>query len=143
MNELIRPKKRWKQKLLLFFLVIVPLSFILFQLFTIREPIMDFSKAVLDPDIYNNALVIAEKDPRVRALLGNIDPIDIFMVLEGDFRYTDNNTAIKMTVGLKGSKNKGKLDVKATKKSNNWEYQFIRVRIKKPQKKEVIVLNQS
>lgn len=141
MNIPYQRKKRLAIRLSILTLVVIPSIFIFIQLFTIRKPIMDFSKAIMDPAIYDNALEIAKREPKVVELLGDIKPIDVFRVLEGDVLYTDNNTTIKITVGLQGSKKRGKLDIKAKKVNKKWEYKFIRVRTKKP-KKAVVVLSQ-
>lgn len=102
-------------------------------LMVLGKPIGDFAKAMLDPSIYNNAYHLVQEDERVIALLGEVKPIGFFEVLEGEVLYPEINKAM-ITVGIKGSKQKGKMDIVAHKNNNIWEYQVIRVRTKKPKK---------
>lgn len=142
MSQTYFSKTPWIRKALFLFLVIIPALLILAQLYTIREPIADYTKAILDSEIYDNALEIAKKDHRVIDMIGEVQPIDVFRVLEGDVIYAEDNTSIDITVGLRGSKKKGKLDIKAQKVKEQWQYELIRVRIKKPKKVITVIERQ-
>ncbi len=97
------------------------------------KPIGDFTRAIIDPAVYDNAFDLVQDDERVIALLGEVQPISFFEVLEGEVRYNEEDKAI-ITVGIKGSKQKGKMDIVANRDNSIWEYQTIRIRTKKPRK---------
>ncbi|MBW1295855.1 cytochrome c oxidase assembly factor Coa1 family protein [Aquimarina litoralis] len=128
-------KKSWWQKNRGWVLGLLALisGFFITILVLLGKPIGDFTKAVVDPSVYRNAFEIVQEDQRVIALLGELKPIRVFELLEGEVRYTEKNKAI-MTVGIKGSKQKGKLDIVANKSNNTWHYEMIRIRTKKPKK---------
>ncbi|WP_299221513.1 cytochrome c oxidase assembly factor Coa1 family protein [uncultured Aquimarina sp.] len=128
-------KKSWWRKNRSWVLVVLVLvfGFILTILTVLGKPIGDFTKAIVDPSVYNNAFDMVQDDERVIKLLGEVQPISIFELLEGEVRYAEEGKAI-ITVGVKGSKQKGKMDIVANKKNNIWQYQTIRVRTKRPRK---------
>lgn len=99
----------------------------------------DYAKAYADMPVYQNALEQAKQNSRVTVALGDIKPIDKMTIAEGAVKYTDNYQAMTATITIKGSKNKGKLDIAAHKTDGQWQYDKIGVRIKEP-KEEIIIL---
>ncbi|WP_298547312.1 cytochrome c oxidase assembly factor Coa1 family protein [uncultured Aquimarina sp.] len=128
-------KKSWWSKNRSWVLVVLALvfGFILTILTFLGKPIGDFTRAIIDPAVYDNAFDLVQDDERVIALLGEVQPISFFEVLEGEVRYNEADKAI-ITVGIKGSKQKGKMDIVANRDNSIWEYQIIRIRTKKPRK---------
>ena len=95
----------------------------------------------LQPQLINDAIEIANKDPKVKSEFGEIAPTDIFRLLEGEVYYPQSTSQVKLTIGLRNILDKkAKLDIVASKKNEIWEYHKITVRIKKPEKKRIIVL---
>ena len=85
-----------------------------------------------DSEIYEDALKIAKDNEEVQQKLGDLQPIDLMAIAEGTVRYSNNNNAVDISVRLKGSKGKGKLDISANKVQNKWVYKRIQIRIKRP-----------
>ncbi|MGY3792250.1 cytochrome c oxidase assembly factor Coa1 family protein [Aquimarina sp. 433] len=134
MTDYLDNKSWWRKSrswILGFFALIS--GFVLTMLVLLGKPIGDFTKAMVDPTVYTTAFEMVEDDQRVIALLGEVKPISVFELLEGEVRYEEKSKAI-MTVGIKGSKQKGKLDIIANKWNNTWRYELVRVRTKKPKK---------
>lgn len=90
----------------------------------------DYAKAYADMPVYQNALEKAKQNTRVTEALGSIEPIDKMTIAEGAVEYTEDYQAMTATITLKGSKNKGKMDIAAYKADGRWEYDAIKVRIK-------------
>ncbi|WP_438710133.1 cytochrome c oxidase assembly factor Coa1 family protein [Aquimarina muelleri] len=99
-----------------------------------------YVSVLAQPALTNNALEIVKKNNRVVEKLGELSPVDFFLLLEGDVTYSNNNTIVALTVGIRGTKGKAKMDILAHKNGLNWNYQKITVRIKKPIKETIIVL---
>ena len=100
-----------------------------------------YGAVYLQPQLINNAIEIANKDPKVKNEFGEIAPTDIFRLLEGEVYYPEGTSEVKLTIGLRNTFDKrAKLDIVASKKNEIWEYHKITVRIKKPEKKRIIVL---
>lgn len=115
------------------------LCFIFFFLMT-GNATWRYGTVYLQPDLIENARVIAGKNKQVQEKFGKLQPHNFLQLLEGEVVYAENNESITITVGLIGSKNRGKLDIKARKVNKNWEYDVIRVRIKKPERLTIVVL---
>ncbi|MHA7056678.1 cytochrome c oxidase assembly factor Coa1 family protein [Aquimarina sp. M1] len=134
MTDYIDKKSWWrKNRGWIFGTLILIVGFVITILTILGKPIGDFTKAVVDPSVYNSAYDMVQDDERVITLLGEVQPISIFEVLEGEVRYTEEGKAM-ITVGIKGVKQKGKMDIVAFKNNNSWQYQTIRIRTKKPKK---------
>ena len=100
-----------------------------------------YGAVYLQPQLINDAIEIANKDPKVKSEFGEIAPTDIFRLLEGEVYYPQSTSQVKLTIGLRNTLDKkAKLDIVASKKNEIWEYHKITVRIKKPEKKRIIVL---
>ncbi len=113
--------------------------FVVFMISPIDNSITDIAKVYADSSIYENALIKAKLNNDVIKTLGVLEPIDKFTIAEGFVKYSSNNTKIIITVRLKGSKGKGKLDIAANKVDYDWKYQTISIRIKEP-KATIVVL---
>lgn len=139
-NELIKEQNWWKRN----WKWLVPVVIIVFVIGTISTLIAngnaaDFAQTYSDPSLYENAVERAKQNPRVVEVLGNLEPIDKLAVLEGNALYSNNNTSVELTLRVKGSKEKGKMDILAHKVSGKWEYDKIDIRIKKTGE-EIIIL---
>ena len=108
----------------------------------LEKPIGDFTKAMTDSSVYDNAFGKAKENNEVIALLGELEPIHFLELLEGEVRYEDNDQKIMMSARIKGSIKNGTMDIIALKQNAIWEYQTIRIRTKKP-KKVIEVLDQT
>ena len=100
-----------------------------------------YGAVYLQPDLIENARVIAAKNKKVQEKFGELQSHSFLQLLEGEVIYADNNESITLTVGLIGSKNRGKLDIEAHKVNKKWKYDSIAVRIKKPKKVRIVVLS--
>ena len=101
--------------------------------------VTDITKAYSDYPIYEGALNKAKSNNRVIEVFGNLKPIDKFAIVEGFVEYSNNNSSIKTTVRIKGTKSKGKLDIVANKVNGAWVYQTITIRVKEPDETIVIL----
>lgn len=110
----------------------------IFFMSPIGNAITDIAKVYADASVYENALEKVKVDDRVIAVLGNVETIDKFAIVEGSVFYSNNNSKLNITIRIKGSKGKGKLDIIANKINGIWDYEIIKVRIKDP--KETIVV---
>jgi len=121
---------------------IIP-STLLFLIIFLKSPIgnavTDIAKVYADASVYENALDEVKANDTAIAILGTIAPIDKFAVVEGAVSYSNNNETVKITIRIKGSENKGKLDIIANKLNGDWVYELIQIRLKAPKKTIVIV----
>ena len=139
-NQLIVEKswwrKNWKWSLptfLLLFIIVFGLS--------IDGNIADFAQAYSDNSLYEKAIEKAKTNDRVLEVIGEIEPIDKLAILEGNAIYSNNNNSVELSVRVKGSKGKGKMDISADKKGEEWTYKKINIRIKEP-KEEINILKE-
>ena len=140
-NELIE-SKNWFQSNWKWIIPLV-LSLVLisgYLLSSSDENIMDFAQAYNDTALYEKAIEKANSNKRVLETVGEIQPIDKLAILEGNTIYTDNNTSVVLSIRIKGTKNKGKLDITAKKMGPEWNYKKILVRCKNP-KEEITVVD--
>lgn len=100
----------------------------------------DFAQTYTDPSIYQNAIKEANKNEKVIQSLGKLQPIDNLAILEGNSVYSNDNKTASISVRVNGTNGKAKMDIVANKIENKWEYQKIRIRIKKSNK-EIEVIN--
>jgi len=96
-----------------------------------------FGSIIVQPDLVNSAWEIAREDDEVVQKFGTLSPVSFLQKLEGEVCYSDDNSAVHLSVGILGEKRKGKLDIKAHREDGKWVYDTIAARIKKP-KKEII-----
>jgi hypothetical protein len=139
-NELMVKKNwwnsnwKWSLPTLLFLLL---LGFLLSS--TIDENITDIAQAYSDDSLYEKAIEKAKSNKRVLEVLGKIEPIDKLAIFEGNVIYSSNNNSVALSIRIKGSKGKGKMDISAEKNGTVWEYKKINIRIKEP-KEEIQIL---
>lgn len=101
----------------------------------------DLSNAYSDTVLYNDALEKVKANNAAIAVLGEIKPIDKLAILEGQVSYSENNTSVKSSIRIIGSKGKARLDIIANKVNAEWVYKTITVRIKQPKdKKQTIAI---
>jgi hypothetical protein len=141
-NELITEQSWWKSNRKWF----LPTLIITFLLLTgllvssgMEGNITDIAKAYSEDSLYERAIDKANTNKRVLELIGKIEPIDQLAILEGNAVYANNHTSVELSVRVKGNKGKGKMDISARKNGNNWEYKYIKIRIKEP-KEEIHIL---
>jgi len=135
MTEYIQKTNWWRMnRLWILGIFILTLGSIIAILTVIGKPIGDFTKAMVDPSVYHNAFDIVKEDERVIALLGEVQPIGFFELIEGEARYENNDQKVNISIRIKGSKKNGTMDIVANKKHNKWDYETIRIRTKKPKK---------
>ena len=138
-NQLIAEKNWWKKNWKWFLPTLTLVFLFLFESilsFNIHGNITDIAQAYSDNSLYEKAIDRAKSNQRVIEVIGEIEPIDKFAILEGNARYSNGNNSVALSVRIKGSKGKGKMDISADKKGTDWEYKKISIRIKVP--KEVI-----
>lgn len=139
-NELIVEKNwwssnwKWSLPTLLFFLL-----FGFFISSTIDGNITDIAQAYSDDSLYEKAIEKAKTNERVLEILGEIEPIDKLAIFEGNAIYSNNNNSVALSIRIKGSKGKGKMDISAEKNGTVWEYKTINIRIKEP-KEEIQII---
>lgn len=138
-NELITQNNWWKRNWKWF----LPSSIILFVFgiglalsFLINGNIDDYAQAYSDSSLYEKAIEKAKINDSVKAVLGDLEPIDNLAILEGDAKYSNNGNSVDLTIRVKGNKGKGKMDISAIKNGAEWEYKKINIRTK--QSKETI-----
>jgi len=142
-NELIVKenwiKRNWKWFLALAIVFLLLLIIIVSS--TSQKGISDLASAYNDPSLHEKAISQANANKLVQQVIGKINPIDKLAILEGNAIYSNNNSAVSLSIRITGSKKNGKLDIYVIKKGLKWHYTKIIVRTKKP-KEEIIVVNQ-
>lgn len=123
----------WKWLLPIFGIIIV--AIILFFSTGMGSVVMDITKAYSDTDLYKNALVKVKSNPKAIELLGHIEPIDKLAIFEGSVSYAEDNNQVNSSVRIKGDKLNARMDISAIRVNNEWVYNLIQVRIKKPPEK--------
>ena len=143
-NQLIVEKSWWRKNwkwslptLVLLFIIVIGLILNL----SIDGNVADFAQAYSDNSLYEKAIEKAKTNDRVLEVIGEIEPIDKLAILEGNVIYSNNNNSVELSVRVKGSKGKGKMDISANKNGEEWEYKKISIRIKEP-KEEINILKE-
>ncbi len=138
MNEAI-PKKHWLNRNLKWLIPLLVLFSGITLIATIAgNEISDVVAVYAESEIYEGALEIASENEEVKRKLGGLEPIDFFAIAEGVVKYSNNSNSVDISVRVKGSKGRGRMDVSADRKEGKWEYKRIQIRIKKP--KETIII---
>jgi hypothetical protein len=144
-NELIVErswwKRNWKWFLPSFISILLILLGIIFSS-NIDGNITDIAHAYSDNSLYEKAIEKVKTNQRIIQVIGEIEPIDKLAILEGNVIYSNNNNSVKLSVRIKGSKGKGKMDVSAYKNGNEWKFKKINIRIKNS-KEEIQILKDS
>ena len=141
-NELIVEKswwgKNWKWFLPTLTLIFSLLFWLILSL-SVDGNVTDIAHAYSDNSLYEKAIEKAKTNQRVLEVMGEIEPIDKLAILEGNAIYSNNNNSVELSVRVKGSKGKGKMDISADKNGAKWKYKKITIRIKEP-KEEIQIL---
>ncbi|MGV8815798.1 MAG: cytochrome c oxidase assembly factor Coa1 family protein [Gelidibacter sp.] len=143
-NELIEQKSWWKRnwKWLVPVGGIILISLGIFINSGMGGIITDFAQSYSDTELYENALLKVNNDPKINKLLGEIEPLGKMAILEGQTEYSNNNQSVNSTVRIIGKKGKAKMDIIAGRINDEWKYSKINVRIKNPpEKKQTIEIN--
>lgn len=143
-NEIIIEKSLWKRSWKWLLPTIMIMLFFLVRLFlnsNIDGSLTDITKAYSDNLLYEKAIEKANKNKRVLEVIGQIKPIDKLAILEGNANYSNNNNSIILSVRIKGSKGKGKMNISADKNGSEWVYKKINIRIKEPKEEIQIVFD--
>lgn len=141
-NNLISEQSWWKKNWKWFlptFLIMLLLAFGLLLSSSVNGNITDIAQAYSDNSLYEKAIEKAKTNKRVIEVIGEIEPIDKLAILEGNAIYSNNQNSVELSIRVKGSKGKGKMDISANKIGNKWEYKKINIRIKDP-KEEIQIL---
>ena len=142
-NELIVRKSWWNRNWRWFlptFLFLLLFGFLLGS--TIDGNITDIAHAYSDNSLYEKAIEKAKSNKRVLEVLGEIEPIDKLAFFEGNAVYSNNNNSVALSIRIKGTKGKGKMDISAERNGTKWNYQKINIRIKEP-KEEIQILKEN
>ena len=141
-NDLIENRTWWKRNWKCF----LPTSIILFLVgigsiitVSIDGNAADYAQAYSDVELYEKALEKVKLNESVKETLGEIEAIDKLAILEGNTKYSNGNNSVETTIRIKGSKGKGKMDILADKKGQEWKYKKINIRIREP-KTEIKIL---
>lgn len=114
---------------------LVPTVFAVLMLFVffssgMNKVTSDLTLAYSDTELFNNALEKVKTNEAAVSIIGELEPIDKLAVLEGQVNYSENNTVVKSSIRIAGSKGKARLDILANKVNMEWVYKSIVVRIK-------------
>jgi len=120
--------------------VIILLSAIPVLQSTLGDAIKDYGTLYSNPSLYENALTKVRQHKKASDFLG--DPIETLFLVEGEVRYFNDGNSVIMTIPIKGSKIKGRMDIEANKLDDNWVYSLIRVRTKKPKAQIDVLKNE-
>lgn len=139
-NELLVEKSWWKKNwkwLLPSTLCLI--GTLLLTTLSIDGDVTDIAKAYSENSLYDRAIEKSKTNKRVQELLGNLNPIDKLAIVEGNAKFSNNNNSVQLTVRVKGSKGKGKMDISADKEGTEWKYKKISIRTKHPEEEIQIV----
>jgi len=140
-NDIIE-KKNWLQRNLKWFLpVVIVVLFLGSALFSTASDAQmgGYATALNDDALFQDALKQAQQNAEVTKVFGTLEPIDQLAIIESNVEYSDNNNVVNLSVRVKGTQAKGRMDVTATKANNAWQYNSIKIRIKDPEQQIVVV----
>ncbi len=140
MNETILKRNWWRRNWKWLLPTSAILCCITFFFLMTGNTTFRYGSVFVQPNLVNNALKKANENDRVKEKLGELLPHDFFRLLEGEVQYLNNDNSVAITVGVIGSKGRGKLDILANRKDKRWEYKKITIRIKKPKKEMIKIL---
>ena len=145
MNELVEHKS-WMQRNRIWFIPIMVLTAIIaFMFFSsgLGGKVKDVGKAYADTSLYDNAMLKVKNNSEAINVLGEIKPTDNFAIAEGYVKYSEDNKEVRTTIRIKGTKQKGKLDIYAERKEGTWNYKELKIRIKSIDKTILILENKN
>lgn len=134
-------KSSFKRNLIWIVILFLMTSFIIYFLVVAsnNKSVTDIVKAYSEQELYDDALNLAKKNKTVIEILGKLEPIDKTAILEGTISYSKKYDTVITSVRVIGNKARGRLDIFAIKTNNQWKYNSLRIRIKKPlDKKQTI-----
>lgn len=140
-NDLVE-KENWLKRNWKWFLpstLFCILLIVLLASSTSKEGVTDIAQAYSDQLLFEKAINKANENANTLENIGKIEPLDKLAILEGNIVYSNNHNTVNLSVRIKGTKKKGKLDIAAVKKGAEWEYKKITVRTKNPENKIVIL----
>ena len=105
----------------------------------VGNAVTDIAKISAESKVYEDAWQLASENKDIIETLGTLESINSIDIIEGHVQYADDNEAVNMSVRVIGNKNRGKLDISATRDGLDWEYNLIKVRLKNT-KETIIVL---
>lgn len=130
MNNDLITNRSWLKANWKWFLPILLLGIVIISKSSMDGNVADYAKAYSDNSLYNNALEKVKTNTKAIEILGKIEPIDDFAILEGEVKYSNKGNSVESSIRIKGDKNKAKMDIVAYKIDNQWCYKKISVRIK-------------
>ena len=143
MDELIKHRSRCKRNgkwftialgILLFF--VLAIAFL-----SIGTRISNITKAYVDPDLMENAIIKAQENEEVVELFGNLESVSGMDIARGIVNYSNNDTTIDIYVHIKGSKEQGRMRVFADWNNDKWIYNNISIASKKLKEPIVVIEN--
>ncbi len=141
MSEITHKKSWWYRNWKWILPTTAILTFIFIFFIMTGDAIFRYGSVYVQPSLVNNAIEIAKENDLVIEKLGELSPHDFFRLLEGEVQYLDHNNGIAITVGIRSiNGKKAKLDIIAYQNGQDWEYQKITIRIKKPIKETIKIL---
>lgn len=94
------------------------------------------AKAYSEPEICEGALAITRENERILEILGELEPMRSYDMIEGSVKYSKGLDSAAITIPVRGNneiqKIRSNMDVLAHKIDGKWEYLNIKVRIKGP-----------
>lgn len=133
-NELITHKSWWKRnwKWIIPTCGVIIISITIFFSSGMGGIATDLAQAYADTELYEDALEKVKSNEKITELLGEIKPIDNLAILEGQVKYTNNNTTVNSSIRIVGTSGNASMDISADRINNEWNYKKINIRIKKP-----------
>ncbi|MCL6220294.1 cytochrome c oxidase assembly factor Coa1 family protein [Zunongwangia pacifica] len=110
--------------------IVAVLLILAFSTTNLGTHISNFTEIYADEALHKDALDIANNDPKVMDYFGRISVKDNLSLLNGDVQYSEDHSKVELTFKVKGSKENGVMDIKATRNAEVWEYQSIILRSK-------------
>lgn len=138
MNSMHRSRPWYKRKRTWFLLVmLLGLGMFISSLpAELPTNIVYLVKGYSEPEICEGALEITKKNPQILEIIGELEPLGNLDMLNGSVFYSKGGDSVAITINVRGdieNKNiRSKMDVVAFKIDGKWEYDEIRVRIKRP-----------
>ncbi|GAB5539190.1 MAG: hypothetical protein Salg2KO_12930 [Salibacteraceae bacterium] len=136
MSSIKKPWPRRKRTWFLLVLVVCLGIFISSLPSGLTRNIGFLAKAYSEPEICEGALEVAKKNGKILELLGELEPMRAYDMVEGSVKYSKGLDSAAITIPVRGDGKNGKIrsnmDVLAHKIDGKWEYLNIKVRIKGP-----------
>ena len=138
MNELIENsswfKRNWKWFVPLTISLVVIIG--LLSSSKVGGKIAGMAKIHSESSVCDNALEIAKENEKVIELLGELQPLGKLAIVEGFHKYSNDYNTLEISVTVTGTKKenkiRSKMDILADRNGNEWIYETINIRIKKP-----------